>query len=186
MAQIRAERVTADIKGDFVVFLIGIRINAFWKLHEWLPVFLAMPRMLRELSTLEDSGLLGFRTRWGGRNFEVIQYWRSFEKLHAYARSQDAEHLSAWADFNRQIGDSGSVGIWHETYLVDDGQYEAVYRNMPSYGLAAASTVVPATGRRETAAGRLGKSEGEDMPVDETGNVDASTPGDSSPRKGAP
>jgi hypothetical protein len=174
MTQIRSERVTASIDGDFVVFLIGIRINAFWRLHDWLPVFLAMPRMLKELSTQEESGLLGYRTRWGGRNFELIQYWRSFEKLHAYARDPDAEHLPAWADFNRQIGESGSVGIWHETYLVEAGQYEAVYRNMPSYGLAAASTVVPATGHRETAAGRLGKSEGEDAPVDATGTVDAS------------
>ena len=142
-----------------MVFLIGIRINAFWKLHDWLPVFLAMPRMLKELSQREDSGLLGFRVRWGGRNFEVIQYWRSFDRLHAYARERDAEHLPAWADFNRKIGDSGSVGIWHETYLVGDGQYECVYRNMPAYGLAAASKAVPATGRRATAAGRLGRRE---------------------------
>lgn len=172
MAEIRKDRVTADIEGDFVVFLIGARINAFWKVHKWGPVLLAMPRMLRELAADDGSGLLGFRSRWGGRNFEVIQYWRSFEKLHAYARSQDAEHLPAWADFNRRIADNGTVGIWHETYLVKEGEYEAVYRNMPPYGLAEASAVVPATGRRKTAAGRLGKSEGEDAPVDERGNVE--------------
>lgn len=174
MAQITKERVTADVEGDFVVFLIGMRINAFWKIHKWLPVFFAMPRMLRELSTHDDSGLLGFRTRWGGRNVEVIQYWRSFDQLHAYARNQDAEHLPAWARFNRKIADNGSVGIWHETYLVDEDRYEAVYRNMPPYGLAAASTVIPAVGNRKTAAGRLGKSEGEDAPVNETGAVDQS------------
>ena len=163
--------MTADIDGTVVVFLIGIRINAFWKVHKWLPVFGAMPRMLRELSTLDESGLLGHRTRWGGRNFEVIQYWRSFEQLHAYARNQDAEHLPAWADFNRRVGQDGSVGIWHETYLVKEAQYEAVYRNMPPYGLAAATETTPATGRRQTAAGRLGRSEGEHAPVDEAGNV---------------
>lgn len=187
MAQIKKERVTADIEGDFVVFLIGMRINAFWKVHKWFPVFLAMPKMLRELSTHDDLGLLGFRTRWGGRNIEVIQYWRSFEKLHAYARNQDAEHLPAWASFNRKIADNGSVGIWHETYLVKEGQYEAVYRNVPPYGLAAASTVISAAGRHKTAAGRLGRSEGEDAPVDETGNVEirARAPEDSSDGEGA-
>jgi hypothetical protein len=171
MVSIEIDRVTADIDGDFVVFLIGMRINALWKVHKWLPVFRAMPRMLRELSAQEESGLLGYRTRWGGRNFEVIQYWRSFEQLHAYARNRDAEHMPAWADFNRRIGRDGSVGIWHETYLVKDGQYETVYRNMPPYGLAAATEAIPATGRRKTAAGRLGQSEGEDAPVDEAGDT---------------
>lgn len=170
MSEIKKERVTADVEDDFVVFLIGMRINAFWKVHEWGPVFLAMPRMLRELAAQDDLGLLGFRTRWGGRNVEVIQYWRSFEKLRAYARNRDAEHLPAWVNFNRQIADRGSVGIWHETYLVEGSNYEAVYRNMPPYGLAAATTIIPATGRHKTAAGRLGRSEGEDAPVDAAGN----------------
>lgn len=187
MTEIKKDRVTANIEGDFVVFLIGMRINAFWKVHKWVPVFLAMPRMLKELSVHDDLGLLGYRTRWSGRNIEVIQYWSSFEKLHAYARNQDAEHLPAWADFKRRIADEGSVGIWHETYLVREGQYEAVYQNMPPYGLAEASALIPATGRRETAAGRLGKSEGEDAPVDERGNVEtgAGAPQDSGNREGA-
>jgi len=30
----------ADRDEDVVVFLIGMRINAFWKVHRWLPVFL--------------------------------------------------------------------------------------------------------------------------------------------------
>lgn len=185
MSEITKDRVTADVEGDVVVFLIGMRINPFWRVHEWVPVFLSMPKMLRELSAQKDLGLLGFRTRWGGRNVEVIQYWRSFEKLHAYARNHDAEHLPAWANFNRHIAESGSVGIWHETYLVQEDNYEAVYRNMPPYGLAAVTTVVPATGHRKTAAGRLGRSEGEDAPVDAVGNVDARTPEDSGTGEGA-
>ena len=46
MARILPERMTAEIEGDFVVFLIGMRINKPWKIHKWLPVFLAMPKML--------------------------------------------------------------------------------------------------------------------------------------------
>ena len=49
MAKVLAKRMTAEVEGEFVVFLIGMRINAFWKIHKWLPVALAMPRMLREL-----------------------------------------------------------------------------------------------------------------------------------------
>lgn len=171
MARVDDRRVTAEPEGDFVVFLIGMRINALWKAHKWVPVFLAMPRMLRELAEHEEHGLLGFRSRWLGRNFEVIQYWRSFEHLHAYARNEDAEHRPAWADFNRRVGDDGSVGVWHETYLVSQGQFEAVYRNMPPHGLGAATKRVPATGRKATAAGRLGRSDGEGAPVDGKGHA---------------
>ena len=178
MSNIESERVTADVQDEVVVFLIGMRINALWKLHKWVPVFLAMPRMLSELEAHEDSGLLDYRTRWGGRNFEVIQYWRSFEALRGYAHDREAEHLQAWADFNRRFRSDGSVGIWHETYLVHEDTYEAVYNNMPPYGLAAATRMVPATGRRATAAGRLGWSEGHDAPVSLEGNMSSAANSD--------
>ncbi len=43
----------------------------------------------------------------------------------------------------------------HETYRVRPGDYECVYNNMPPFGLAAFTKMVPATGRRESAAGRM-------------------------------
>ncbi len=64
--------------------------------------------------------------------------------------------MSAWKAFNRNIGADGSVGIWHETYLVNARQYESVYSNMPRFGLAKATRQVPAVGVRETARLRLG------------------------------
>ena len=45
---IRNERLTASLDGDFVVFLIGLRINKPLHIHKWLPVVQAMPRMLTE------------------------------------------------------------------------------------------------------------------------------------------
>lgn len=59
MAQVIDKRVTAEIDGDFVVFLIGLRINRPWKAWKWLPVLVAMPRMLRELTESPGSGFLG-------------------------------------------------------------------------------------------------------------------------------
>lgn len=170
MPEIVPERVTADVDGDFVVFLIGIRINAFWKVHKWLPVFLAMPRMLRELEADPESGLLGYRGNFGVRNHMLIQYWRSFDHLREYARDPDGEHLPAWKRFNREVGSDGDVGIWHETFLVEDGQYEAVYNNMPPFGLGTVGELVPASGRLESAAGRLGRTQGDDAPVNEDGS----------------
>jgi hypothetical protein len=34
MPDIVPKRVTADIEGDFVIFLIGMRINKPWKVHK--------------------------------------------------------------------------------------------------------------------------------------------------------
>jgi len=166
MPAIVPERVTARVDGDFVVFLIGMRINSWWKVHKWLPVFLAMPRMLRELESDPESGLLESRTWLGLRAPLVVQYWESFEALEAYARDTEGEHLPAWKAFNRRIGEGGDVGIWHETYLVREGEYEAVYNNMPPTGLGEVGEVAPASGRSETAAGRLGRTAGDDAPVD--------------------
>ena len=43
MANVIDKRMSAEIEGSFVVFIIGMRINKPWKIHKWLPVFLAMP-----------------------------------------------------------------------------------------------------------------------------------------------
>jgi|SRR5215211_6079532 hypothetical protein len=59
MATIHPGRHRAEIEGDFVVFLIGMRLNRPWKVHRWWPVYRAMPRMLRELQRHPDRGLLG-------------------------------------------------------------------------------------------------------------------------------
>ena len=38
MAQLHPQRTTAELDGDFVVFVIGMRIDRPWKIHKWLPV----------------------------------------------------------------------------------------------------------------------------------------------------
>lgn len=161
MAQkVRNGRFAAEIDGDFVVFLIGMRVNRPALVHKWLPVARAMPRMLKELFARPEMGLLGARNFRSGRTVMVVQYWRSFEHLHAYAHAKDKEHLPAWAEFNRRVGGNGSVGIFHETYLVRAGQYETVYANMPEFGLALAGRAVEATGRMQSARQRLGQRDG--------------------------
>jgi hypothetical protein len=152
VAQIHEQKMTAEIDGEFVVFLIGMRINRPWKVHKWWPVFRAMPRMLKELQARPESGFLGHTFGWP----VIVQYWRSFEHLEAYARSKDHEHWPAWVDFVRRVRHgSGDVGIWHETYRVAAGQYEVVYSGMPTFGLARAGRLVPAVGPRESARGRM-------------------------------
>ncbi|MEU9124247.1 DUF4188 domain-containing protein [Streptomyces sp. NPDC048506] len=149
-------RMTADGTGELVVFLIGMRINSWRAVRSWLPVFLAMPGMIKELARDRERGMLGRRIVPGLRNFGVLQYWESKEKLLAYASDQGGEHRPAWAAFNRRArAGRGRVGIWHETFVVPAGSYESIYVDMPPFGLAAARGVVPVARRGERAAERL-------------------------------
>ena len=151
MANVSAQRMAADIEGDFVVFIIGFRANQPWKVHTWLPVFLAMPRMLRELYAQPQSGFLGHQG-----TLTMVQYWRSFDQLEAYARSRDHAHWPAWVAFNKRLSNSrGAVGVWHETYRVRTGEYETIYNGVPARGLGKAARLVPATGTWASARGRL-------------------------------
>ena len=152
---IRSERLTAELDGDFVVFMIGLRINAPLKIHKWLPVLRAMPRMLTELHRQPELGFI-HAEMWFARTTIMVQYWRSMEQLLAYSKLRSAEHLPAWQAFNKSIGTDGTVGIWHETYLVTPGSHENVYVNMPPFGLGRAGTLHPASGGRQSASGRLG------------------------------
>lgn len=118
---------------DIVVFTIGMRINKWWAIHKWFPVFKAMPPMIRELYMNKDLGCLSMEHFYSLRTTLLLQYWRSEEDLMAYAKGQ--KHLKAWNEFNKKIGNNDAVGIYHETFLVKQGNYESVYGNMPKFGL---------------------------------------------------
>jgi len=161
MARIVKGRQTVVFEGDFVVFMIGMRVNKPWKVWKWFSVARAMRSMLDELSSDPESGLLGYRQLFGNPFApEIVQYWRSFEHLERFARAKDRTHHPAWVRFNKAIGTSGDVGIWHETYLVRAGEYEVLYNGMPPHGLGKAGKLVPASGNYRSAAGRLGRPTG--------------------------
>jgi hypothetical protein len=152
--QIHKDRMTATLCGEFAVFMIGMRINKPLRVDKWIPIAAAMTRMLNELYAYPELGLL-HHEQWFSRTIMMVQYWRSMEHLLAYSKSRDNAHLPAMRDFFRRVGRDGTVGIWHETYLVRPGSYENVYANMPAFGLGRAGVLSPARGRLETAAGRV-------------------------------
>lgn len=155
MAEVMQGRYTARVDEPFVVFIIGMRINKLLAVRHWLPTALAMRPMLKELYSHPEKGFLGAEFFVYGRGPAILQYWRSFEDLERFARDPDDPHLPAWQRFNRMARASGAVGVWHESYLVGPGSYEAIYANMPKFGLAKATEHVPAIGGRETARRRL-------------------------------
>jgi Domain of unknown function (DUF4188) len=143
MAEIFNGRYTSRTDKPLVLFLVGLRLNKLWAVHKWLPVFTAMPRMLAELDRKPEAGLLSHRLYRSGRIFLVQQYWDSFDKLMNYAHDTSGQHFPAWAAFNRAVGRDGTVGIWHETYLIEPGKNETIYANMALFGLAGATNPCP-------------------------------------------
>ncbi|MBO0708296.1 MAG: DUF4188 domain-containing protein [Candidatus Dormibacteraeota bacterium] len=159
MATVVPGRVAAPAPPEgTVVFLIGMRVNRLRDVRRWLPVFTAMPAMLRELLSDPDSGLLDATTWISGRSVLVKQYWSSFEKLDGYARDRDKRHRPAWHAFNVRSRGNSAVGIYHETYVVGPGRAESIYVNMPSSGLARAVGALPAETVGDEAPQRLRKA----------------------------
>jgi hypothetical protein len=143
MADVKQGRWTAEIDGDFVVFLIGAR---FSKLRVWQSIAdlggrRGMKPMLDYLMARPEKGLLGYQMGLP----TIVQYWRSFEHLEAFARDRDDPHLEVWRNYWQRVGKSTRTGIWHETYLVRAGEFEAIYGNMAPFGLGKAGTLVPAS-----------------------------------------
>jgi hypothetical protein len=133
--------MAAEIEGDFVVFLIGARLSKRHVVQSLMDLGgrRGMRHMLDYLVAHPEKGLLAYEMGLP----TIVQYWRSFEQLEAFAKDKDDPHLEIWRQYWRRVGRSTRTGIWHETYLVKAGQYEAVYGNMPPHGLGKAGRVVP-------------------------------------------
>ena len=157
-------RYTAEIEGDFVVFMLGMRINRLLRVRKWFPMTRMMRPMLEALSKDPDSGLLSFEFGWMNKGPMVLEYWRSFEDLDRFAKDPGLPHLPAWRWYNQAVKASGDVAIWHETYKVHAGEYETIYGNLNLFGLAKAGRHVPASRRAQTAAARIGATT-EDTPA---------------------
>ncbi|MFZ5869635.1 MAG: DUF4188 domain-containing protein [Actinomycetota bacterium] len=127
------------------VFLIGLRINRWYRPDAWAPALAAMGPMLAELYADPDSGFLRHRTTLAAGGPLLVQYWRSAHDVQRYAREAGRRHRPAWrAFYDRARKAPGAVGIWHELYDVAPGAASATYVDMPAVGLDGA---VP--GRRQ-------------------------------------
>lgn len=156
--EIRPGRYSAHIEGDFVVFVIGARINHLHKVHRWFPVVTKMRPMVMELLANPAKGLLHVESAFQGRTSLMVQYWRSYDDLEAFARDADDLHWPAWRAYNKAIGSTGDVGVYHETYKVRAGDYEAIYANMPAFGLAVAGEMPTVAEKGDSSRERISAS----------------------------
>lgn len=152
MTQLVSGSHTVCHQGDIVVFVVGARINKWWLLPMSLPILSRMGAMLRELSRDPDSGFLGSQSLGLGG---MLQYWRSVDDLLRYADARDRHHRPAAKNFLRRVFANQAVGVWHELYAVPAGHFEALYLNMPRFGVGRVFPPTPARGELAKSRGRL-------------------------------
>ncbi|HLH17181.1 MAG TPA: DUF4188 domain-containing protein [Bryobacteraceae bacterium] len=149
-----APRTTVDLSAypDLVVIYLGMRVNALAGIKT-LAGF--GPKINAAVAARPDGLLLHESIFYGLRHIGMRQYWRDFESLESWARSEP--HRIWWQNFLR---DTGGTGFWHETYFRRGG-IEAVYVDMqaPS-GLSAFAPVVPAAGAMFSARQRAAREAG--------------------------
>jgi hypothetical protein len=161
----KVNRRTVDLSGysNLVVIYLGMRVNALAGLKT---LFGFGPRIAKAVAGQPDGLLLHEDILFSlfPPHFGMRQYWRDFESLESWARSEP--HRAWWQELLRN---SGGIGFWHEAYFMRGGM-EAVYIDMvKDTGFLRFAPVQAARGRMFSARGRA-QQRGESTtpaPVDE-------------------
>ena len=107
MAEISGRRMTAEIDGDFVVFLIGARPDKVHLVRSIMDLGgrRGLKHMLDYLVAHPEKGLLGYQMGLP----TIVQYWRSFDHLESFANDTSDPHLAAWRNYWRRVGKSAQA-----------------------------------------------------------------------------
>jgi hypothetical protein len=158
---VKVDRRTVDLSGypDLVVIYLGMRVNAFAGLKT---LFGFGPRIAKSVEAQPDGLLLheNFMFSLFPPHVGMRQYWRDFDSLEAWARSEP--HRAWWQQFLRG---SGGTGFWHEAYFMS-GDMEAVYDDMvKDTGFLCFAPVHAARGAMFSARGRMKRRGGSETPA---------------------
>jgi hypothetical protein len=149
--KVAVERRTVDLSAypDLVVIYLGMRVNHL----TGLKTLIGFGPKIQGAVAQQPEGLLrheSFLLSLFPPHLGMRQYWRDFESLERWARSEP--HKQWWQQFVR---DSGGTGFWHETYFMRGGM-EAIYDDVPArVGMLAFAPAVPARGAMFGARTRL-------------------------------
>ena len=120
----RPDRESVDLSGypDLVVVYLGFRVGT-WR---GLKALFGIGRGLMDIQRDKPDGLLAHENLVFGLNhIGLRQYWRDFESLEAFTRSEP--HRTWWRAFGR---DRSGTAFWHEAYRLSGGM-EAIYVGLP-------------------------------------------------------
>lgn len=120
----KVNRKTVDLSAypNLIVVYLGMHVNRLTGIKRLLGIG---PQIARSAAEHPDGLLAHENVFYSLRHIGMRQYWRDFESLEAWTRSQP--HRTWWQNFLR---DSGGTGFWHETYTMKGGM-EAIYDDIP-------------------------------------------------------
>jgi hypothetical protein len=147
-----AVRKTVDLTQypDLVVIYLGMHVN---RLTGFKTLVGFGSKISKAVAANPDGLLLHETVMYSLRHVGMRQYWRDFESLEKWARSEP--HRLWWQDFLR---DTGGTGFWHETYLKRGG-WEAVYVGMDqNVGMGRFAPLAPARGTMFSARARAARA----------------------------
>ncbi len=136
------QRRTVDLSAypNLVVVYLGMQVRTLVGLKT---LFGFGPKIAKSAADQPEGLLLHENFFWSffPPHAGIRQYWRDFEALERWARSDP--HRAWWKNFLR---DSGGTGFWHETYFIQGG-IEAVYDDLARpTGLLSFAPSLAATG----------------------------------------
>ena len=157
----KVSRQTVDLSGypDLVVIYLGMRVNAFTGLKT---LFGFGPKIAQAVDAKPDGLLLheNFLFSLFPPHAGMRQYWRDFDSLERWARSEP--HREWWIQFQKN---SGGTGFWHEAYFMKGGM-DAVYADMrKATGFLKFAPIVEARGAMFSARTRAGLKSAETTPA---------------------
>ncbi len=145
----KPSRVSVDLAAfpDLTIVYLGFYVTT-WR---GLAAMLGLGGQINAVARDKPDGLLAHESIfYGFRHIGMRQYWRDFDSLEAFTRSDP--HKTWWRDFSRTYK---GAGIWHETYRRSGG-VEGIYSGMPQpVGLASFAAAQAPDGPRLTSRGRL-------------------------------
>lgn len=152
---IRRGKFIVELDEPVVLFIVSGQVNNWLKIYRWFYIPINFLRMVYWLHRHPESGCLNGHVylRIFPFGMLLLSYWRSWDDLEAFARGKDGTHLASWQRYFRDADDS--MAIWHETYLVEPGKFEAVYGNIGPYALGKVGRIETPKGRKHNGRGRL-------------------------------
>jgi hypothetical protein len=118
----RPKREAVDFSAypDLVVIYLGMRVNVLRGIGTVLGFG---PKISGAVAAQPDGLLLHENLFYSLRHVGMRQYWRDFDSLEAWSRSEP--HRIWWQNFLR---DRGRTGFRHETYFLRGGVKAIIYR----------------------------------------------------------
>jgi hypothetical protein len=140
---------------ELCLIRLGFQIRRFTAFPLARRLARAIDRSAEEARAADAGLLLSERFRIAWNHFGVLQYWRGFDELEAWARREP--HSSWWREAVERGRSREDFGLYHETFLVPRANIEAIYLDCRPVGLSAFGVPGEAVGSRTTSRDRLGR-----------------------------